>query len=298
MMSQIIELNGITKAFGNFRAVKNMSLSLEENKIYGLLGRNGAGKTTLMHLLTAQQFPTAGSVAVFGEDPYENSRVLSNVCFIKESQRYPDNYHVTDVMKLAPALFKYWDDLYANKLLKQFRVPLKRRMKQLSRGQLSAVGIVVGLASRAKLTIFDEPYLGLDAVSRGIFYDRLLEDYAQHPRTIILSTHLIDEVSKLLEHVILIDEGKLLLNETAETLRGSAFTIVGPKAQLKTFASGKEIIHQQEVGSFMSCTIQGVLSVQEKQEAMEIGLDVSPVSLQQLMVQLTGNDLEAEEAEQ
>ena len=92
---------------------------------------------------------------------------------------------------------------------------------------LSAVGIVIGLASRAPLTIFDEPYLGLDAVSRGIFYDRLMEDYSEHPRTVILSTHLIDEVSNLLEHVLVIDNGKLIIDQDAEELRGRAFTVTG-----------------------------------------------------------------------
>ena len=103
-----------------------------------------------------------------------------------------------------------------------FNLPLKRRIKKLSRGMLSAVGIVIGLASRAPLTIFDEPYLGLDVVSRGLFYDRLMEDYLEHPRTVILSTHLIDEVSNLLEHVLVIDNGKLIIDEDAEDLRGKS----------------------------------------------------------------------------
>src|SRR5260221_9730741 len=111
-------------------------------------------------------------------------------------------------------------------------------MKALSRGMLSAAGVIVGLASRAPLTIFDEPYLGLDAVARSIFYDRLLEDYAEHPRTVILSTHLIDEVSRLLEHILVIDQGRLILDEDADALRGRAFAVVGPAAQVDTFTAG------------------------------------------------------------
>ena len=100
-MSRIVEVKGLTKVYGNFEAVKDVTFTLEENKIYGLLGRNGAGKTTVMHMITAQQFKTSGELKVFGEEPYENNRVLSQICFIKESQKYPDNYRVIDVLEVA-----------------------------------------------------------------------------------------------------------------------------------------------------------------------------------------------------
>ncbi len=208
-----------------------MSFSIEAGKIYGLLGRNGAGKTTIMQIITAQLFATSGEVMVFGEAPYENSRVLSQICFVKDSQKYPNRYRVLDVLAQAAFFFPSWDREYAFALIEEFRLPLNRRMKALSRGMLSAVGIIIGLASRAPLTIFDEPYLGLDAVSRSLFYGRLLEDYAEHPRTVILSTHLIDEISRLLEHILVIDQGRLILDEEAEALRGRAFTVVGPASR-------------------------------------------------------------------
>lgn len=194
-MRTIAEVQGLTKSFGDVTVVHDVSFTLEANKIYGLLGRNGAGKTTIMHMLTAQLFPTSGELLVFGEAPYENNRVLSKICFIKESQKYPDSFRVIDVIELCPSIFPNWNQELASKLLNDFNLPLTRRIKKLSRGMLSSVGIVIGLASRAPLTIFDEPYLGLDAVARNLFYDRLIEDYAEHPRTIVLSTHLIDEVS-------------------------------------------------------------------------------------------------------
>lgn len=289
-MSKIVEVQRLTRAYGGTKAVDEISFSLEEGKIYGLLGRNGAGKTTLMHMLTAQQLPTSGTVKVFGENPYENNRVLKQICFIKESQRYPDNYHVKDVLELAPALFKHWDEEFAYSLAEQFRLPLKKRVKQLSRGLLSSVGIVVGLASRAPLTIFDEPYLGLDAVARSLFYDRLMEDYTEHPRTVILSTHLIDEVSKLLEHVLVIDGGKLLIDEDTESLRGRAFTVAGPAQKVDAFAQGKEVLERQPLGGFVACTMMGGMDAAERKEAEELGLGIEPVSLQQLMVRLTGQN--------
>jgi len=286
-MSAIVQVKNLTKTYGKTDAVKDVSFKLEENKIYGLLGRNGAGKTTIMHMLTAQQFPSGGEIEVFGEAPFENESVLRRVCFIKESQKYPATFSVKDVLEVSAMLHPNWDAAYAKELTEAFNLPMKRRMQKLSRGMLSAVGVVVGLASRAPLTIFDEPYLGLDAVARGMFYDRLLEDYAEHPRTVILSTHLIDEVSRMLEHVLLIDQGKLMLDEDAERLTGKAYSVVGAAARIDAFASGKQVLSRDSMGSIASATILGEIGAQDRREAAERGLEFAPVSLQQLIVHLT-----------
>ena len=281
---------GLSKSYGKVKAVDNVSFVLEEGKIYGLLGRNGAGKTTIMHMITAQLFATSGQLKVFGEEPYENDRVLSQMCFIKESQKYPENFRVVDVLNVSPLFFPNWDREFAYSLIEDFRLPLKRRVKKLSRGMLSAVGIIVGLASRAPLTIFDEPYLGLDAVARSLFYDRLLADYAEHPRTIVLSTHLIDEVSQLLEHVLVIDQGKLILNEEADTLRGRASTVVGVASKVEVFLSGRNVIHREPFAGLSSATILGHLSAQDRNQAAELGLEITPVSLQQMIVHMTSGN--------
>lgn len=295
-MSNVVEVKGLTKRYKDATAVNDVTFSLEENKIYGLLGRNGAGKTTIMHMLTAQAFPTGGELSVFGERPFENNRVLSRMCFIKESQKYPDMYRVVDVFGAAADFFPEWDREYALALAQDFRLPLKRRMKKLSRGMQSAVGIIVGLASRAPLTIFDEPYLGLDAVARSLFYDRLLEDYAENPRTIVLSTHLIDEVSKLLEHVLVIDQGRLILNEDAESLRGQASTVVGAASKAEAFCIGRQVIHREAIGSLASLTFIGRLDAEDRKQAEQLGLELAPVSLQQLIVHLTKNNEPGREA--
>lgn len=286
-MGKIVELNQLVKSYGDVIAVNNVSFSLDKEKIYGLLGRNGAGKTTIMHMITAQLFATSGELKVFGEAPYENNRVLSQVCFIKESQKYPDVYRIIDVLNISASFFPNWDQDYALSLAEEFRLPLKRRMKKLSRGMLSSVGIIVGLASRAPLTIFDEPYLGLDAVARSLFYDRLIEDYSLHPRTVILSTHLIDEVSRILEHVLVIDNGTLIIDEEAEALRGRAFTLAGPKAAVESFTAGKEVIHREPFGNLVTATVMGRWDARERKQAEALGLELAPVSLQQLIIYLT-----------
>ena len=147
-----------------------------------------------------------------------------------------------DVLEAAAWFFPCWDREYAFALTEDFQLPLNRRMKALSRGMLSAAGVIVGLASRAPLTIFDEPYLGLDAVARAYFTTGCWRITREHPRTVIVSTHLIDEVSRLLEHVLVIDQGRLIIDEEAEALRGRAFTVVGPAATVDAFTAGNEVL--------------------------------------------------------
>jgi ABC-2 type transport system ATP-binding protein len=286
-MTAVIEVQNLTKHYKDTNALDNVTLSIEGGTIYGLLGRNGAGKTTLMSILTAQNFATSGDVRVFGEHPYENSRVLSRMCFVRESQKYPDDATPRHAFTAASLFFTNWDQALADRLIHDFQLPMKHTIKKLSRGQLSAVGVIIGLASRAELTFFDEPYLGLDAVARQIFYDRLIEDYAEHPRTIILSSHLIDEVSNLIERVIVIDKGKILVNEETDAMRDRAVTVVGDAAKVDAWASGREILHREELGRVASVTVLGHLSADERAAVAASGLDLAPVSLQQLIVRLT-----------
>jgi ABC-2 type transport system ATP-binding protein len=289
-MSVVARVEGLSKSYGHgantVHAVADASFALEENRIHGLLGRNGAGKTTLMQLLTGQEFATRGTIEVFGESPVENARVLDNVCFIKESQRYPDDFRVKHVLRSAPWFFPDWDDDFAADLVERFRLPENRRVKKLSRGQLSAVGVIVGLASRAPLTFFDEPYLGLDAVARQLFYDVLLADFAEHPRTVVLSTHLIDEVSNLLEHVVVIDDGRIIIDADADELRGSAVDVVGARSAVEAFTAGREVLHRTALGGLATATVAG-LDDAGRAAAREAGLELAPVSLQQLVIRTT-----------
>ncbi len=293
----VVDVTDLVKRYKDTTALDRVSLALEENVIYGLLGRNGAGKTTLMSILTAQNFATSGDVRVFGESPYENARVLTRVCFVRESQRYPDDARPGHAFRMARMFFPHWNQELADDLVRAFQLPMKTRIKKLSRGQLSAVGVIIGLASRAELTFFDEPYLGLDAVARQIFYDRLLADYVEHPRTIVLSSHLIDEVADLIERVIFIDRGRILLDEETDAVRGRAATIVGDADAVAAFTAGREVLHRESLGRVTSVTVLGALDADDRARLAASGLEAGPVSLQQLIVRLTQHQAENAAAE-
>lgn len=283
----VIEVTNLTKLYRDAVAVQDVTFSIRKNVIYGLLGRNGAGKTTVMSILTAQNFATSGDVRVFGEHPYENARVLRRMCFVRESQRYPDDAKPTHAFATARLFFPNWDQELADRLIADFQLPVRTRIKKLSRGQLSAVGVIIGLASRAEVTFFDEPYLGLDAVARQIFYDRLLEDYTKHPRTVILSSHLIDEVSNLIERVLVIDRGRIIMDAATDDVRDQATAIVGDASAVDAFVTGREVLHREALGRVASVTVLGRLTDADRARLTADGLEVGPVSLQQLIVRTT-----------
>ncbi|MGY1594043.1 ABC transporter ATP-binding protein [Geodermatophilus sp. SYSU D00708] len=285
-MTAAATLTDVTMRFREHTALDAVTTSVETDSITGLLGRNGAGKTTLMQLLTGHRRPTRGRVQVLGGDPYENDAVLSRICFVKEGQRYPDHFRVQDALDSAAMLFPGWDGDLAAALVRDFDLPPKRAVKKLSRGMNSAVGIVIGLASRAPVTLFDEPYLGLDAVARQLFYDRLLADYAEHPRTVVLSTHLIEEIASLLERVLLIDRGRVLLDADADSLRGSALTVTGPRAAVDAFAAGHEVLHSETLGGHSRAVVR-LRPGAAAEDAAAAGLSWEATTLQQLVVAMS-----------
>ncbi|ONM48687.1 ABC transporter ATP-binding protein [Nocardia donostiensis] len=283
----VASARGLTMRFGSVTALEDVTFDLRENTIYGLLGRNGAGKTTLMQVLTGQMFQTSGEVRIHGAIPHENAGVLQNVSFIKESQSYPADYKVEHVLRAARHLLPHWDEDFARELLADFDLPTGRKVKKLSRGMTSALGVIIGLASRAPLTFFDEPYLGLDAVARQLFYDRLLADYAEHPRTVVLSTHLIDEVADLLEHVVLIDRGRILADASADELRASAIGLSGPVDEVETVVAGRPVLRRETLGNQARVLLRTDAHADDTAHAKTLGLTVAPVSLQQLIVETT-----------
>jgi ABC-2 type transport system ATP-binding protein len=203
--------------------------------------------------------------------------------FIREDQIYPD-FKVRQALLVASWLYPQWDEDLAASLISEFNLPPSRKVKKLSRGMRSALGIVIGLAARADVTLFDEPYAGLDSVARQIFYDRLLTEYAEHPRTILLSTHLIDEAAGLFDRVVVLDRGRLVLNENTDDLRGSATSVSGPIADVEQFAAGRTIWNRRQVASLETVVVAGVMDDDDRARASSLHLTLEPQTLQQVVV--------------
>jgi ABC-2 type transport system ATP-binding protein len=286
-MTPAISVAGLTRRYRDHVALDDVSVEIEAGSITGLLGRNGAGKTTLLRILAGQEFPSSGIVSVLGGAPAENDRVLRRMAFTREDQAYPD-IKARHALRAASWFYPNWDADLADSLLADFGLPADKAIKKLSRGMRSALGIVIGLAARAEVTLFDEPYAGLDAVARQVFYDRLLADYGECPRTILLSTHLIDEAAALFENVIVIDRGRVVLEAAADGLRGVATTVSGPVLAVDGFTAGRPVWNRRRLGSQASVVTVGQLDEDDRARARSLGLDLAPLTLQQLVVHAAG----------
>lgn len=279
-MSSGISATGLTRRYGDVAALDAVDVELAGGVIHGLLGRSGAGKTTMLRILAGQDLPSAGTV----------TGTAGTVCLVREDQTYPDTYTVGLALRAAALLQPRWSAEVADDLLARFGLPADRRVKKLSRGMRSMLGATIGMASRAELTLLDEPYLGLDAVARATFSRALLADYAEHPRTVVLSSHLIDEVADLLEHVVVLDQGRVVLDDDADALRGRAVTVSGPAASVESFVAGCSELERRQLGATLRVTAVGAPA------AVPADLDVTPVSLQQLIVHTASTRTDPEEA--
>ncbi|MFC4321926.1 ABC transporter ATP-binding protein [Litchfieldia salsa] len=280
-----ILISNVTKNYGAKHALRGMNLTIENDKIYGLLGRNGAGKTTLMKLVAGHDLPSNGQITINGKNPFNNREALKDICYISESNNFKKRLKIKEVLKISSLFYPNWSNETALRLLEVFQLDLKMNTKGLSKGMESALGITIGLASRAKLTIFDEPYIGLDASARYKFYDLILEEFEEYPRTFVLSTHLIDEVSNLFEEVILMRSGELLLHEQTEEMVENSMIVSGNREKVDSFISGKNVLHESTLVGSKTVILYG--EKMDLREAKNAGIEAERCNIQQLMVHLT-----------
>lgn len=283
-----IEVTDLVLRYGAATALDGLSFTLESGKIYGLLGRNGSGKTSLMSVLAAFRRESAGSVRIDGRPVFENAELTRQISLTRDAGESVRIGTAADAFYFAEWMRPNWDADYAASLLKLFGLTPKMKVSEMSKGQRSAMGVVVGLAGRAPLTMFDESYLGMDAPARMAFYDALLADYMSHPRTIILSTHLIEEFSSLFEEVVIIDRGRLVVHEESQTLLSRGTSVTGPAAQVDAFTEGLTVLSARQLGPTRTAAVYGEMDATVRAKAVEAGLELGPIAMQDLFVELTG----------
>ncbi|MGE6551831.1 ATP-binding cassette domain-containing protein [Bacillus mycoides] len=286
-----LETKNLSKKYKKKLAVNEVTISLEEHKIYGLLGRNGAGKTTLLNILAGQIISSSGSVSVFGENVFENSKAMRSICFVRVKEEAHLSYKVKEIFKLCNMFYKNWDQKYAEELAGKFQLNMKEKYHKLSHGMQTVVGIIQGLASRAPITIFDEPTTGLDAAHRELFYSLLLEDYGEYPRTIILSTHLVEEVTHVIEDVIIIKEGRLVVQSSVEDLLQQGHIISGKKDKIDAFSINKKVINREVYGNKGIAVIWEEFTNEDYYSLEKEGLAVDEITLQKLFIYITGGEV-------
>lgn len=289
-MSTLV-LKEVSKAFGVKEVLKHVSVTFEENTIYGLLGRNGAGKTTLIDLITGKQNFHSGSITLDGKPTSGNDAAQAKIYSMGEYGIYTEDMNVEKVFVWTKLCYGQFNWELAEELCGKFHIDRKQKFCKLSTGQSSIVKLIVGLCLDVDVKIFDEPVLGLDAVHRDQFYRILMEQYMKRPCTIVLSTHLIEEVSDLLERVIVIDSGIVKEDSSVESLLAEAYVVSGKQDVAEAFAAGRPIIDSQGLPGYRSITVKEALSKDARAEGEGKGLTFSGVSLNRLFIDLTKEEV-------
>lgn len=289
-MSKLV-CKDLTKNYGQKTVLNHLNLSLESGKIYGLIGRNGAGKTTLLSLMTAQNPATGGTCLLDGEPIWENRSSLDRLCFSRELNISTENglasYTVKRYLQVAAAYYAHWDAALADALVQKFQLNPKSKLSKLSKGMLSMVTIIVALASKAEFTFLDEPVAGLDVVAREEFYRLLLDEYSDTGRTFVISTHIIEEAADLIEEVLILDNGRILVQENTQSLLERAKYITGATDQVDGAILGLPCCHQETIGRSKSATL-----LLEDGQNLNPGFDITvqSLSLQKLFVALCSEE--------
>lgn len=277
----MIELKQVTKQYGQATVLKNITLSIEEPGIYCLLGRNGAGKTTLLKSIAGYQNITSGSIQVDGK-AITTTTLDTGVSYIENFAKH-FNLPVQKLLRIASEVNPNYDYDFAAEMMDRFELEGKKKFRHLSLGMKTMVSTIICLASSKNVILLDEPVLGFDALMRVEFYDMLTESFRKHPRIILVSTHIIEEIAKTIQKLILIDRGSVRFFDTLQAVETKAFCISGLQKDVETATKDRNVIGQDAVGGLVTRYIFD-------NPPEETGsLEIRPLSLQEFFIQMVGH---------
>lgn len=238
-MSSIVEAKGLSKSYRKFQALDSVDFNIEAGRIVGLIGPNGAGKTTaLKAMLGLTSYD--GELNICGYNPRtQRAQLMKEVCFIADVAVLPGWMKVSETIKFTKGVHPNFNEQRALDMLAETNIPIDKKVKELSKGMITQLHLALVLAIDAKLLVLDEPTLGLDILFRKSFYDRLLNDYFTEEKTIIITTHQVDEIEYLLTDLLFIQEGKIVLDTSMEEIEAQFLEVmVGPEHLEQAMALG------------------------------------------------------------
>ena len=277
----MIELKQVTKQYGQATVLKNITLSIDEPGIYCLLGRNGAGKTTLLKSIAGYQNVSSGTIQVDGKT-ITTSTLDTGVSYIENFAKH-FNLPVQKLLRIASKVNPNYDYDFALEMMERFELEGKKKFRHLSLGMKTMVSTIICLASNKEVILLDEPVLGFDAIMRVEFYDMLAESFQKHPRTIIVSTHIIEEIAKTIQKLIIIDKGRIRFFDTLQSIQTNAFCISGLQKDVEAATQNRNVIGQDIVGGLATSYIF------DNPPAQTGSLEIHPLSLQDFFIQMVGH---------
>lgn len=279
-----IKVTHLSKQFGKQTVLADINLTIEPNTIYGLLGRNGAGKSTLLNLITNRLPSPAGMVTIGWVNVTNNDVLLNRIYMMSEANLYPSRMPVSEIFKLTADLYQGFDKDYADALVAKFELDPRTRFNKLSTGYRSVMKLIIALAVDVDYVFLDEPTLGLDANHRQLFYEELIDSYAERPRTFVISTHLIEEIANVIERVFVIQDHRLMINDTTENVLQEGYAITGPSTEVQTYTEGLNVIGRESLGNLLVQYVYGKL---DNDREIPDTVTVSHIDLQKLFIYLT-----------
>ena len=278
----MLKLENITKTFGTFKALDDLSITVPKGAVYGLVGPNGAGKTTAIRHMTGVYIPDSGTVTVEGQPVFENPSVKSRIGFIPDDIFFFPSATLEDMRQFYKGLYPTFDDELFARLYEVFRLPRKSPLRRFSKGMQKQAAFQLSLCIRPDLLILDEPVDGLDPVMRRQVWSLILSDVAQRETTVVISSHNLRELEDICDHVGIMDHGKMLLERSLADMQGSTvkLQLVGDVPQ------GLEILHEAASGRLKTLVVRGsaeaiTAAVQKTEPAY---FDVLPLSLEEIFI--------------
>ena len=277
----MIELKQVTKKYGQTAVLKNINLTVDEPGIYCLLGRNGAGKTTLLKSIAGYQNITDGIIKVDGKT-ITTSALDTGVSYIENFAKH-FNLPVRKLLRIASEVNPNYDYDFASEMMERFELDGKKKFNHLSLGMKTMVSTIICLASNKSVILLDEPVLGFDAIMRVEFYDMLTESFKKHPRIIIVSTHIIEEIAKTIQKLIIIDKGSVRFFDTLQAVETKAFSISGLQKDVEAATRNLNVIGQDIASGLMTSYIF------DNPPPKTASLEIHPLSLQDFFIQMVGH---------
>lgn len=261
----MMKISHLSKHFGKNQVLTDVTFDLAPNKIYALLGRNGAGKSTLLSIMIDALRANSGSVTMGDQSIMDNDHLLGKI-YLMSSESALDNVmfqrylKLKDVFQVNESLYGGFDWETAERLANKFGISLDVAYSKLSTGQKTLGKLILALCLPVDYVFLDEPVLGLDANHRDQFYQELLRSYEERPRTFVISTHLIEEVEQLVENVLILEDGKIIVDDTTENLLDQCFLISGPEKAVNTYTTDLNVIHTKMLGNIKTAYVFGKLN--------------------------------------
>ena len=278
----MLEMKHVTKTFGDFKALDDLTLTVPQGAVYGLVGPNGAGKSTAIRHLTGIYRPDKGSVTLEGLPIYENPTVKQVIGYIPDDVFYFPAATMEEMRRFYKAMYPRFDDALYKRLQEAFELPRKGQIRKFSKGMQKQAAFHLTLAARPEVLILDEPVDGLDPVMRRQVMSLILSDVAENGTTVLVSSHNLRELEDVCDHVGIMDHGRMLLERSLADMQGSTvkLQLVGDVPQ------GLEVLHESASGRLKTLVVRGDAMTVSQQVAAEnpAYFDVLPLSLEEIFI--------------